>query len=122
MAKTPLGLTLPLRRGASGMFETTTDVLTQVKTNLINLLLTRRGERPFQPDFGCDVYNSLFEQQSDDAMAEIEASIKSAVATWLPFLSINSVQTTRDNNTVTIQVSFSLVNNPRLTDTIKLEF
>ena len=33
----------------------------QATSNLKNLLLTRKGERPYQPLFGSDVYSLLFE-------------------------------------------------------------
>ena len=44
-----------------------TDDLVQVKDKaaivqaIQSILLTRKGERPFQPELGCDVQNMLFE-------------------------------------------------------------
>ena len=38
----------------------------QVKSNLKNLLLIRKGERIFQPNFGSGIHELLFEQFTDD--------------------------------------------------------
>lgn len=122
MAKS-LGMTLPIRLGANGYFQTTTDVLTQVKTDLTNLLLTRRGERMFQPNFGCDLPLILFEPATDDGLAEATSVIQTAVQTWLPFVRVNAVKISRDDvyNRVTIAVSFTLLTN-NVTDSIILVF
>lgn len=121
---TPLGLTLPLKLGANGYFENTTDVLTQIKSNLINLLLTRKGERVYQPDFGCDIYLYIFESQTDDNMSNIQASIESAVQTWMPFVAVKGIEITKnpDQNTLKLQVSFNLKTNANIGGTITLEF
>ena len=49
MADIALGITLPIKLGKTGYFEQAFDTITQVKSNLINLLLTVKGERVFQP-------------------------------------------------------------------------
>lgn len=118
-----LGLTYPLQLGNSGYFETTTDVLTQVKTNLKNLLLTQRGERMFQPNFGCDLALVIFELQTDDGLADVTAIIQTAVQNWMPFVRVNGVLVKRDedNNKIAVSVSFTLLSN-NITDSIVLVF
>jgi hypothetical protein len=54
-----IGITLPLQLGNTGYFEQSFDTLTQVKSNFINLILTRKGERVHQPEFGCCIHNYL---------------------------------------------------------------
>jgi len=122
MAK-QLGLTLPLQKGNNGYFQTTTDILTQVKSDLINLLLTRRGERIMQPLFGCDLQLLVFEPNSDDGLASINATIQTAVQNWLPFLKVNDVSINKDidNNKVIVNVNFTLLSN-NITDEIILIF
>ena len=60
-----VGITLPLRLGNSGYFEQSYTTLEQVKSNVINLLLTIPGERYMQPTFGSNLYSHLFEQFDD---------------------------------------------------------
>jgi phage baseplate assembly protein W len=118
-----LGITYPLRLGNNGYFENTTDVMTQVKTNLRNLLLTVRGERMFQPAFGCDLPLVIFELQTDDGLADITAIIQTAVQNWMPFLRVNAVKVTRseDTNDISVYISFTLLSN-NITDSIVLVF
>jgi phage baseplate assembly protein W len=120
----PLGITLPLRLGANGYFENTTDVLTQVRSNLSNLLLTQKGERVMQPDFGSELHRVVFEPMTDDGLANVRAIIETATQQWMPFIQVDDVQVVRDedNYTITVIISFSLTTNAGLTDTIKLVF
>lgn len=124
MASNMLGITLPIARGRRGYFSNTNDVLTQIKSNLKNLLLTRKGERVLQPDFGCDIHLVVFEPMTDDGLATLQVSIESAVQQWMPFVQVDAIDVTRsaDLNKVQVSVVFSLITNPLLSDQISLVF
>jgi hypothetical protein len=62
MSKKALGLKIPFRLGQNGYFETNVDTISQVSSNIKNLLLTRPGERRFNNAFGSSLYKVLFEQ------------------------------------------------------------
>jgi phage baseplate assembly protein W len=123
MAK-PLGVTLPMRRGANGYFENTIDPITQVKSNLSNLLLTQKGERPMQPTFGSRIYSYIFEPETDDAFANLQAVIEESVAEWMPFVQILDV--TKNFNTLngvtTVTVTFTTLIDLSNIDNITLAF
>ena len=55
-----IGVRFPLNN--VNIFKGTTTVKEQVKSNLINLLLTEQGERVNEPDFGVGLKRLLFEQ------------------------------------------------------------
>ena len=62
------------------MFRQTKTTLEQAKHNIRNLLMTIKGERPFQPDFGADIYSYIFEQITEEDLAiQLEESIREAV-------------------------------------------
>jgi len=105
-----LGVVLPFERGPMGYFRQSFDVMTQIKSNIANLLLTKKGERLFNPEFGCDLHNILFENINQETEAQVVSAVKEAVGRWLPFVTIKKVQvkTQPNKNTVEIQVSFSL--------------
>jgi hypothetical protein len=124
MGNIPLGLTLPIRLGNTGYFATTSDVLTQIRTNLKNLLLTQKGERLMQPDFGCDIYKVIFQPMTDNGLGDVRASIELAVSTWMPFITVNDVVVLRDpeHDKINVQISFSVATTKGMTDSITLVF
>jgi phage baseplate assembly protein W len=124
MADTALGITLPIKRGKTGFFEQGFDALTQVKSNLINLILTRKGERVYQPTFGSDLHSLVFAQMDQEYEQKVKQAVVSAVRTWMPFLRIQEQTVTRDDdrNSTLLEVTFGLRSNADITETIVVEF
>ncbi len=116
------GITLPIKHGKNGFFKQSTTMLEQTKSNLKNLLLTVKGERPNQPELGCDLFNVLFEQMDDDLSGKIDESIRDAVAVWLPHVLLKGVQVdlTPNEHLVHVSVIFSITTDPGATDSITL--
>jgi len=122
-----IGITLPLRLGNTGYFEQGVDTLTQVKSNFINLILTRKGERVHQPLFGCGIHDYLFEQLTPENIEGARRSVIDAVELWMPFLELvnfelNAAPEDLDNNKLQLYVGYRLKTNPNIRDTIILEF
>lgn len=80
---TPLGLTLPITLGDNGYFDQNYDTFSQVRTNIINLIRTRPGERRMSPTFGCRIHNMVFEPNIEVLPQIIENIIKEDVANWI---------------------------------------
>ena len=57
-----IGVALPLN--PINIFQGTPTTREQVKTNLLNLILTEKGERINHPDYGLGIKSLLFEQNS----------------------------------------------------------
>ena len=77
-------------------------------SNLKNLLLTRKGERPFQPLFGSDVYSLLFELIDRDIEERMSKTLSDDIKFWLLYIVIDniSIDTNPDRNSVKIQLRF----------------
>lgn len=77
-------------------------------SNLKNLLLTRKGERPFQPTFGSDVYSQLFENINLNINERISETLSEDIKFWLPYIVIDKIdiETEPDRNFVRIQLRF----------------
>ena len=90
----------------------------QAKENLKNLLLTMRGERIENIEFGCDLMQIIFEPTTDDLKVEIEEIIINAVSQWLPEIDITDIEikTILDDpnliNVIEISISFSIQGAP----------
>ena len=68
----------------NGIFTKTFTTEDQASTNIKSLLLTRKGERYEQPNFGTDLLNALFEPNTEGLKSFIEETITTAVSFWLP--------------------------------------
>jgi len=84
-----IGVQLPL--GGEPLFKLSYTTEEQAISNLKNLLLTRKGERPFQPLFGSDIYSLLFEQISENINNELEDSLRNDIKFWLPYIIVDDV-------------------------------
>lgn len=80
---TPLGLTLPITLGDRGYFDQNYDTFSQIRTNIINLIRTRPGERRMSPTFGCRIHNMMFEPNIEVLPQIVENIIKEDVANWI---------------------------------------
>jgi len=89
----PIGITLPIQDGNSGYFAQSFDTLTQVKTNITNLLNTRQGERRMQPTFGTRLWNLLFEQNVDTLKDQAINIVNEDVSSWIPNVTIIDITT-----------------------------
>ena len=85
------GITLPVQRGNTGYFSQAFSSFEQAKSNLKNLLLTRKGERVFQPNIGTGIHELLFEQATNDPESKLQENITNSVNFWLPYINIDTI-------------------------------
>jgi uncharacterized protein len=64
----------------------------QAISNLVNLLLTRKGERLMQPDFGSRIPEFLFELNSARNREDLRLSVIEDIEFWLPYILLDSVE------------------------------
>ena len=110
-----IGITLPLQIG-NNAFNQSFKTIDQVKTNIKNLLLTKRKERVMQPELGSGLQELLFDFNDDFLADEIEEVITNSMEKWLPYVTIEEIdvrQTNelKDTNNVEISLTFSITNN-----------
>jgi phage baseplate assembly protein W len=96
-----VGVSLPF--SAKDVFLPTYTTQEAVKMNLINYILTGKGERFLNPDFGIDLRGLLFEQLVDDKIEELEYKIRQGISEWFPTVTINKIEITSDTNTGTVR-------------------
>jgi len=122
--QTAIGVTLPLQRGKTGYFEQSFTAIGQIKSNLINLLLTSKGERVFQPEFGSDLHNLIFSQMDEEYEAAVQSAVQRAISQWMPFLTIVEMEVLRDadRNRSLAKITFALSSNTTITESIVVEF
>ena len=121
-----IGITLPLQFGEN-TFEQSFQTKDQIKSNIKNLLLTKRGERILQPQFGSGLQSLLFEPNVDDLEGRIEDTINDSLKQWLPYvtadeINIESTDELRDSNKINVSIKFKIgddINLETLTFTVQ---
>jgi phage baseplate assembly protein W len=86
------GINFPFRDSYLGNYlslSQTTDE--EVRTNLIHLLLTRKGTRYYLPDFGTRLYEYIFEPMDGPTFSDLEAEIRDSVTEYLPGITVTNI-------------------------------
>ena len=120
-----IGLSFPLGRSESGFFQQTQTTLEQTSHNIKNLLLTMKGERPMNPEFGSNLYSILFDPIGSDTPMKVEESIKEAVAQWLQHVILNKINVTTSEQTpnqIDVNLEFGVTLEPGVFDSLQLTF
>ena len=106
-----IGVSLPFN-GPAGPFNSTYSTQTQIKSNLLNLLLTNKGERVFNPEFGCDLKNALFEGITESTSELIKNLIITNVNLFVPEVQLTEilVETSPEynNNSISVTVRYRM--------------
>jgi phage baseplate assembly protein W len=95
MADKYINIQFPFKDSSEGFLIglTKTDNLA-VKSDLMHLILTKRGERLYSPEFGTNLIKFIFEPNDGLTQSEITTEIKQTVKRYLPNLNINKIETT----------------------------
>ena len=105
-----IGVSLPFN-GPAGPFNKTYSTKDQTKSNLINLLLTDKGERVFNPEFGTDLKRVLFEGITEDIVPTIQDLITTNVNIFIPEVRITNITVNtenKENNSISVTVTYQL--------------
>ena len=76
-----------------------------------SILLTRKGERPFQPDLGCDIQDLLFEPLDFASAGAIKQEIRETVDRYEPRVTVTEIicQPDFNNNGYNVEIQFILI-------------
>ena len=80
-----------------------------LNSNLKNLLLTAKGERFMQPDFGTRIRQVLFDNNTDNIRQELKDTLTEDIEFWLPYIEVSDVVITTDQDRYTLQIQLSFL-------------
>ena len=63
-----------------------------IKSDLLHLLLTNKGERLYMPNFGSDLRKFIFEPNDKVTHDEIKENLNETVKRYIPNLIVNSIE------------------------------
>ena len=105
-----VGFGFPLNGNA--VFVPTYNTRDQIKANMVNYLLTNKGERIFKPRFGADLRNLLFENILDLTIEDLKSTIQSELSMHFPNVVVQEIQFNNepDNNTINFTLTYQIYN------------
>ena len=83
---------------------------TAIKRSLTNLIKTRKGTRPFNPEYGCNISDYLFGYQPGFSEYEMQKAIFDSIKNHESRVSVNQVNVTFEEHDVIIDVSYVIRN------------
>jgi phage baseplate assembly protein W len=84
----------------------------QTKANLINYLLTNKGERVFRPNFGGDLRNLLFENILESSQNDLTVRIQNDITRFFPNIVVKQLEfnNQEDRNTINFILTYQIEN------------
>ena len=104
-----IGVSIPFNGG--GVFKSTFSTKDQIKSNLVNLLLTDVGERVMNPTFGCNLRRFLFEGITENNIDNLKENLNNSIAVFVPEISVTDITVVSNNdfNTIDSTVNYFLI-------------
>lgn len=107
-----ININFPFKDSRKGHFiDLTKTDADAIKADLMHLILTRRGERLYLPDFGTNLMRFIFEPNDGITQSEIKQEIKTVVKKYLPKLQINEIavdQSMDDERLATVRIDYTV--------------
>ncbi len=88
-----ININYPFKDSHKGFFlDLNQDENAAIKADLMHLILTRKGQRLYNPQFGTDLLKFIFEPNDTLTLGAIKEEIKTVVKKYLPKLQIKDVR------------------------------
>ena len=116
-----IGVSLPFN--GPGVFNSTFTTKDQIKSNLVNLLLTSTGERIMNPNFGTYLKRFLFEGITDSNLESLKDNLLNSISIYIPDITVTNIIITpnTDYNSIDLNVDY-IVNISQSPDQVTVQF
>ena len=87
-----ININYPFKNSPKGFFlDLNADDNSAIKADLMHLILTRKGQRLYNPEFGTDLLRFIFQPEDGLTFSQIKEEIITVVKRYLPKLNITDV-------------------------------
>ncbi|MCW2492974.1 MAG: hypothetical protein JWN47_2338 [Frankiales bacterium] len=101
------GFSWPMQVDHTGSIKLT-DTAEDIDRSIQIVLLTAPGERLMRPQFGCRIWDLLFEPVTPNLLGLISEAVRDALAQWEPRIEVDDVQPLADDDdSALIRISIS---------------
>jgi phage baseplate assembly protein W len=82
-----------------------------ISRSIRNLILTKPGDKPFQPDLGSEVYESLFETLDQITASSVQQQIENTIIKYEPRVDLRDVTVTANipNNAFDVLINYEII-------------
>lgn len=107
-ARKGVGVKIPFE--SNGVFVTTYSTQETIKSNIINLFLTGRGERYLNPSFGTGIRSLLFSQITSETAFSLDQIVREAISRNMPRVVVQDVQNylNPDSNSISLYIKYKV--------------
>ena len=114
-----VGVSIPFN--SPSVFTSTYTTVDQIKSNIINYILTNTGERVLNPTFGSNIIAQLFGQITPDLLSALEMKLTNDMKKYFPTVRIDklSLSPIYEENSIHLILTYSILNNA--TETIQIQ-
>jgi phage baseplate assembly protein W len=103
-------LAFPFRIGADGRTATPASLEDHIRGEIIQLLLTAPGERPFLPSFGGGLRRLVFERNDDVAATMTKALISRSLSRWLGHrVAVEALEVEAKETTLSVDLQYRVI-------------
>lgn len=107
-----INIKFPFSDSPKGYYvDLTADTASAIKSDLMLLILTRKGERYYNPSYGTNLLKFIFEPNDTLTHATVSQDIKDTVKKYIPNLQINNVdvkESTESEFTVIVRIDYTV--------------
>jgi phage baseplate assembly protein W len=113
---------VPIPFNAPAVFSQTYTTSAQIKSNIINYILTNTGERVLNPAFGGNIRAQLFENITANTLESLEIKIMNDIKRYFPSVKVSKISLTPNYqvNSIQLILTYSVLNDTLETINITL--
>jgi phage baseplate assembly protein W len=107
-----ININYPFKDSTKGFFLDLNDEDGQaIKADLLHLILTKKGERLYNPNFGTDLVKFIFEPEDGMTLNAIKEEITSVIKIYLPKLQIDEItveESTENEYAAVVTINYTI--------------
>ncbi len=107
-----ININYPFKNSPKGFFlDLNADDNSAIKADLMHLIITRKGQRLYNPDFGTDLLRFIFQPEDGLTFSQIKEEITTVVKRYLPKLNITDVlveESIENEYAATVRIDYTI--------------
>jgi len=107
-----INIEFPFKDDVNGKYlNLNSDSNNAIKSELLLLLLTTKGQRLYLPDFGTNLKKFIFNQLDGVSLNEIKIEINTAISKYIPKLKVTSlvvIETPLEEHTAVVNINYTI--------------